>query len=70
MDDHESAVGVCGGIPRAGREPTIQLGQGRTRKSAFLFVVPRVANVLVGDAVSVEVRGVAYPAVPTTVVPG
>ena len=69
MDDAESAFGVGGRIPRARREPTIQLGQGRTREPALLFVVPGVANVLVDDAVGVEVRRVADPAVPTTIVP-
>ena len=69
MNDAESAFGVGGRIPRARREPTIQLGQRRTREPALFFVVPGIANVLVDDAVGVEVRRVADPAVPTTIVP-
>ena len=69
MEDNESAVAVSGGVPGAGREPTIQVGKSYARRLAFDFVITRVANVLVNNAVGVQVRCVTYPTVPTTIMP-
>ncbi len=70
MDDDEASVGVSGRIAGARREPTVQLGERRPGSLALLVVLPRVADVLVDDAVGVEVRSVADPSVPPTVMPG
>lgn len=69
MGDDKSSLGVGGRIPRARREPSVQLGQSPTRKTALLVIVPRVAYVLVNNAVGVEVRRVADTAIPTAVMP-
>ena len=69
MDNLESTIGVGSRIPRTRREPIVQLGQENAREPALFFVVPRVANVFVSDAVSVEFRFVANPTVPATIMP-
>ena len=69
MDHYEAAVAICSGVSRARWQPTIQIGQRHARRLALEHVVSRVPNVLMHDAVSVQVWCVAHPTVPTTIVP-
>ena len=69
MDDDESALSVSSGIPRARREPTIQVSESDARGFEFFLVITRVSDMFVNDAVGIQVRRVADPTVPTTVMP-
>ena len=69
MDHDEPAVAVSGGISRARWKPTIKVSQRYARELALDFIITRVTDVLVNDAVGVQVRRVADPTIPTTIMP-
>jgi len=69
MDDSEAARGVGSRIAGAGRQPSLQFGQRRAGSSALPHIIPRVTNVLVHDAVSIQVRRITHVAIPSPVMP-
>lgn len=65
----KSALAVSGGVSRTGRKPPIQVGKSYAARLALDFVIARVADVLMNDAVGIQVRCVANPPIPTAVMP-
>ena len=69
MDDDEPAVAVSGGVSRAGWEPAIKVSESLARCIALCLVIARVTDVLMNDAVGIQVRCIADPPIPTTIMP-
>lgn len=65
----EPPVAVGRRISGTRREPSVQVRQGDAGRVAFNFVLARVTNMLVNDAVGVQVRCMANPTVPTSIMP-
>ena len=70
MLDDVATTSVGAGVTRTRWQPVAELGEGATRGLTLSGIVARVADVLMNDAVGIEVRFVADACIPSAVVLG